>query len=73
MYRKTFVCLCRQTTSRIYTIFNTVQSMSDINNIYINFKIFEKYLREFERAQTDRQTGKPNKHFSTLLESVKKE
>ena len=38
--------------------------------------MFEEYLRELERAQTDgqteRQTNQMHKHFSTLLESVKK-
>ena len=58
MYRKTFVCLCRQTISFTYTIFNTVHAMSDINNIYqfINFKTFEEYLLELKHEQTDRQT-----------------
>ena len=78
------VCLCRQTISRMYTIFNTVCAMSYMNNI-INFKTFEDYLRELERGQTDRQTecinifqlywkvltNRMHKHFSTLLESVK--
>ena len=47
----------------------------------MNFKTFEDYLRELERAQTDRrtdrqtdrETNRMHKHFSTLLESVKKE
>ena len=42
----------------------------------MNFKTFEAYLRELERGQTDgqtdRQTNRMHKHFSTLLESVKK-
>ena len=35
---------------------------------------FEEYLRELKRAQTDRQTDKPNaqKLVNTLMESVKK-
>ena len=57
MYPKTFVCLCRLTVNPKYTIFNTVHGISDIRNIY---KGFEEYLRELERAQTDRQTDKPN-------------
>ena len=55
MYRKIFVCLCRR---RICTIFNTVHAMSGIT--YINFKTFEEYLRELERAETDRQTERIN-------------
>ena len=47
MYQKTFVCLCRQTISRIYTIFNTVHAMSDINNIYQ----FEDIWRIFTRVR----------------------
>ena len=43
---------------------------------YINFKTFEDYLQELERGQTegqkDRKTNQMHKHFSTLLESVKK-
>ena len=34
MYQKTFVCLSRQTVSPIYTIFNAVHSMSDMNKIF---------------------------------------
>ena len=60
MYQKTFVCLCRQTVNHMYTIFNTVHAMSDINNIYIYFKTFEEYLRELESGQTNGQTDKPN-------------
>ena len=33
---------------------------------------FVEYLRELEHAQTDRQTNGKQKHFSTLLENVKK-
>ena len=47
MYRKTFVCLCRQTISRIYTIFNTVHAMSGINNIYQ----FQDIWRIFTRVR----------------------
>ena len=46
--------------------------LRQIEITYINFKTFEEYLRELERAQTDRQTSRMNKHFSTLLENVKK-
>ena len=73
MYRKTFVCLCRQTISRIYTIFNTVHAMSDKNNIYQFQDITKIFTRV--RAWTDGQTDKQTeciKHFSTLLESVNK-
>ena len=38
----------------------------------INLKTFEEHSRELERAQTDRQTNRMHKHFSTLLETVKK-
>ena len=41
-----------------------------MNNPYENF---EEYLRELERAQTDRQTNRMHKHFLTLLENVKNE
>ena len=73
MYRKTFVCLCRQTISRIYTIFNTVHAMSDINNIYQFQNIWRilTRVRAWTYGQTDRQTNRMHKHFSTLLESVK--
>ena len=70
MYRKTFVCLCRQTICRIHTIFNTVHAMSDMNNIYQFHDIWRIFTRV--RARTDRQTNRMHKHFSTLLESVKK-
>ena len=35
MHQKTFVCLCRRTVSLIHTIFNTVQAISDKNNVYL--------------------------------------
>ena len=38
---------------------------------YINFKTFEEYLRDLESGQTDGQTDRQQKHFLTLLESVK--
>ena len=43
----------------MHTIFNTVHAMSDMNNIY-QFQDIGKYLLELDRAQTDRQTDKPN-------------
>ena len=58
----------------LHIIFNTVHSISDINNTCINFTTFEEYLRELEYAQTDgqteRQTNQMHKHFSTLSENV---
>ena len=54
MYWKTFVCLCRQTMSRIYIFFNTVHSMSDMNNIYQFQNIWRIFTRV--RAPTDRKT-----------------
>ena len=58
MFRKTFVCLCRQTISRTYAIFNTVHAMSDINTIY-QFqdirRIFTR-VRAWTNGRTDRQT-----------------
>ena len=48
MYRKTFVCLCRQTISRTYTIFYTVHAMSDINNMYQ----FQDIWRIFTRVKS---------------------
>ena len=54
MYRKTFGCLCRQTICRIYTIFNPVHAMSDINNIYQFQDIWRIFTRV--RAWTDGQT-----------------
>ena len=69
MYRKTFVCLCRQIVSRIYTIFNPVYAMSDINNLY-KFQDISRIFTKV-RAWTDRQTNRMHKHFLTLLERVK--
>ena len=66
MYRKTFQCLCRGTNRRIYTIFNTIHAVSDMNNMY-QFQIFEEYLRSLERVQTERQTNRMHKHLSTLF------
>ena len=70
MYRKTVVCLSRQTISRIYTILNIVHAMSDMNDAYK----FEDYLRELECVLlTDSQTDKPiHKQFLRLSECVKK-
>ena len=57
-----FVSLYRQTISRMHTIFNTVQAMSDMNNIQssinINFDIRRIFTRARER--TNGQTDKPN-------------
>ena len=81
MHRKAFVCLCRQTISRICTLFNTVHSMSNINNMYQFQDIWRIFTRGRARTdrrterrtdrQTNRQTNRMHKHFSTLLESVK--
>ena len=35
MYRKKFVCLCKQTISRIHTIFNTIYAMSEMNKNFL--------------------------------------
>ena len=73
------MCLCRQTISRIYTIFNTVHAMSDMNNIYQFQDIWRIFTRVRARTgrrtdgQTGRQTNRMHKHFWTLLESVKKQ
>ena len=68
MYRKSFVCLCRQTISHKYTIFNRF-TLCQIWITYINFKTYEVYLRELKHDQTG---NRMHKHFSFLLESVKK-
>ena len=70
MYRKNFVCLCRQTISRMFNVFNEVHAMSDMNNIYQFQDIWKIFTRV--RARSDRQTNRMHKHFSTLLESVSK-
>ena len=57
-YRKTFVCLCRQTLRPIHTIFKTVYSISDINNIDQFQDIWRIFTRV--RAYIDRQTDKLN-------------
>ena len=80
MYRKTFVCLCRQTINMVLPVvcipFSIRFMLCQIWITCINFKTFEEYLQELERGQTDGQTdGQTNrmhKHFSTFLESVKK-
>ena len=52
MYQKTFVCLCRQTISRI-----TVHAMSDMNSIYQFQDIWRIFTRVIEcgQRQTHRQ------------------
>ena len=72
MYQKTFVCLCRWTISRIYIPFPIWSMLCQIWITYINFKTYEEHLQELGHAQTDRQTNQKHKHFSILLESVKK-
>ena len=72
MYRKTFVCLCKQTISRMCNIFNMVHAMSDMN-ITHKFKDIEEYSRVLKHRETDRQRNRMHKHFSTLLESLKKD
>ena len=69
MYRKIFVCLCRQTISRIHTIFNPVHTTPDMNNICK----FQDIRRMFTkaRAYTDTQKEITNP-FSTLLQNIKK-
>ena len=71
---KNFVCLYRQTIRRIYTIFNMVHAMLDMNNIYQFQDIWRIFTRV--RARTDRwtdgQTNWMHKLFSSLLENVKK-
>ena len=73
MYQKTFVCLCRRTNCRIHAIFNTIDALSDINNIYQ----FQKHLRNIYESYrlhklTDRQTNRMHKHFLTFLERNEK-
>ena len=68
MHRKTFVCLSTRTINPVYTIFNTY---SDEN--LINVYKFQDIRRISTRiGETDRPTNRMNKHFSALLESVKK-
>ena len=50
LYQKTVVHLCRLTIRLIYTVFNTIHVILDMNNIH-NFKTLEEYLREFERIK----------------------
>ena len=57
MYRKTFECLCRQTISHIFTIFNTAHVCVCVNNIY-QFQDIRRILRDLERGQTDGQTDR---------------
>ena len=47
-----------------------VHAISDMNNTYQFQEIWRIFTRV--RAWTDRPTKRMNKHFSTLLESVKK-
>ena len=60
----------------VYIPFSIRFMLCQILITYINFKTFEDYLQELERGQTegqkDRKTNQMHKHFSTLLESVKK-
>ena len=53
MYRKTSVCLCRQTIGLMYTIFNTVCAMSDMNNICQFQDIWRVFMSV--RTRTGRQ------------------
>ena len=50
-----FVSLCRQTNSRIYTIFKTVHAMPDMNNIY-QFQDIWRILPRLKSGQWDRKT-----------------
>ena len=70
MYRKTYICLCKRTLNPIDVIFNTVNSILDMNSMH-KFKDFEEYLRQLEPAQMDGQTNRMYKHFSILLKSIK--
>ena len=57
MYRKTFECLCKRTLSPIHIIFNTVNSISDINSMHIFkdiWRIFTK-VEPCADGRTDRQ------------------
>ena len=59
MYRKNFVCLSRRTFSPMYTIFNMVNSILNMNNIYkFQDRIFMR-CRERTKGKTGRQTDKP--------------
>ena len=65
MFRKCFVCLYSRNNSTIQTIFNKLHALLDITT-YMDFKTFEKYLRELERAQTDRQTDRQTECIKTF-------
>ena len=68
MYEKTFVCHRRRNINPMYTIFNTVHEILDMNNIYY----FQDTWRILKRDKTckDRQTNQMYKHFTTLLENA---
>ena len=69
MYRKYFVRLSKLTIRLMYTTFNKSPAMSN-KVTYMNFKTFEEYLRGLEHAQTDGQTNRMHRHFSTLLRII---
>ena len=74
MYRKTFVCLCKQTISSICTIFNTVRTLSDMNSIHQFQDIGRIFMIVIARTgrQTDRQTECINT-FQLCRKVLKKE
>ena len=57
MYLKNFVCLCRRILSPKHSI-TMLSILYQIWKACINFMTFEKYLRQFERTQTDWQTDR---------------
>ena len=57
-----YFCVSVQIMYKLFSLLNTITN--------INFKTFEEYLRELERAQTDRQTNRMHKRFSTFLKNV---
>ena len=64
MYRKAFACLSRRTLSSIHTIFTTVHSISDMNNI-CKFHDISRIFKRF-RAWTDGRSDRKTECINTF-------
>ena len=72
MYRKTFLCFCRQTICHIYTTFNMVHTITDRNNMYKFQDIWRTFtiVKACSDGQTDTQTDREIECINTLKRNI---